>query len=203
MAGYPGSEAAADYIINELRKIGLDDVNAEPFDVTVPVDNGGSLTVAVQQFKVYGMWPNLVRTSQLPPEGVKCGLIYAGCATLPDFNGKTVEGSGALVEFNCGSEWLNAPRLGSRLIIFIEPETTMRGEAEAKFSAIPLSIPRFWISRKDAEAVKQLIASGKAKDAVVKCDMPWERRETVNITAKIEGADPQAQESDSRHPFIL
>ncbi|MEN6519954.1 MAG: FtsX-like permease family protein [Armatimonadota bacterium] len=191
VAGYPGSRKAADYIVSELRKTGIKDVKTEPFGITVPVDNGGSITVAGQQFRIHGIWPNLVRTSQLPPDGIKCNLIYAGRASLPDFNGKDVEGSGALVEFNCGTEWLNAPRLGAKLIIFVEPETTMRGEAEAKYSAIPLSIPRFWISKKDAEAVKNLISSGKAKDAVVKCDMPWEREKAVNIIAKIEGSDPK------------
>ncbi|MEN6371919.1 MAG: FtsX-like permease family protein [Armatimonadota bacterium] len=194
VAGYPGSQKAAEYIVSELRKTGIKDITTEPFDVTVPVDNGGSVTIAGHSFKIYGIWPNLVRTSQLPPEGIKCNLIYAGHAALPDFNGKNVEGSGALVEFNCGTEWLNAPRLGAKLIIFVEPDTTMRGEAEAKYSAIPLSIPRFWISKKDAQAVKKLIASGKANNAVVKCSMPWKREKADNIIAKIEGTDPKLKD---------
>ena len=191
VAGYPGADKAADYVLEEFRRIGLEDVRAEAFDVTVPVDRGASLQVGGRTFTLYGMWPNLVRTSQLPPEGVACHLIYASRARLPDFKGKNVDGSGALIDFNCGTEWLNAPRLGAKLVIFIEPDTTMRGEAEAKFSAIPVSIPRFWVSRADAETIKRMIAAGQAGNALVKCSMPWERREARNIIAKIEGTDPR------------
>lgn len=191
VAGYPGADHAADYVQRQFRQIGLEDVRAEQFGVTVPVDQGASIEVAGRKFPVHALWPNLVRTSQLPPEGVRCNLIYAGKADLPAFNGKKVDGSGALIDFNSGTDWLNAPRLGAKLVIFVQPDSTMRGEAEAKFSAVPVSIPRFWISRSDADAIRKLIDSGQATDALVKCDMPWERRPAQNIIAKIEGTDPE------------
>ena len=61
------------------------------------------------------------------------------------------QGSIVLLDFNCNTKWINAAMLGASAVVFIEPEDTIRGEAEAKFLTIPAAIPRFWISKKDAD----------------------------------------------------
>ncbi|MCX8053494.1 MAG: M28 family peptidase, partial [Armatimonadetes bacterium] len=170
---------------------GLDKVTSEPFRVTVPVDEGSRIVVDGQSFPIYALWPNLVRTSHLPPQGLEVHVIDGGSGKLPDFDGKVVKNSAALVDFNSGTEWLNAPRLGARVLIFVEPDTTMRGEGEAKFSAIPVSMPRFWISKANAAKIRKLIAQGRAKHARVYCNMPWEKVRARNITGVIEGTDPK------------
>jgi len=99
---------------------------------------------------IYPLWPNLVRTSTLPVNGLTAPVIYVRDGRLRNFNGKDVEGSIVMVDFNCSAQWLNAPRLGARAVIFVAPDTTMRGEAEAKFISIPISIPRFYMKQADA-----------------------------------------------------
>ena len=141
MAGYAGSDEAADYVEKRFREIGLAGVRTEEFKVTVPVDEGSRIVVSGREFPIHALWPNLVRTSQLPPAGLPVHIIDAGSGKLPDFDGKVVRGSAALVDFNSGAEWLNAPRLGAKVLLFVEPDSTMRSEAEAKFSAIPVSMP--------------------------------------------------------------
>src|SRR5579862_6457048 len=139
---------------------------------------------------LYALWPNLVRTSQLPKGGLDAPLIYVGDGKLANFNGKDVEGSIVLAEFNSRAEWLNAPRLGARAVIFIEPDTTMRGEAEAKFIGIPINIPRFWIKR--SEAAPFLAAAAlKAPVCHVECNMAWETRQVKNVFGRIDGVDPK------------
>lgn len=191
MVGYPGCDAAANYIEKQFKDIGLQDVKTEEFKVTVPVDEGSKLVVGNQEFPIYALWPNLVRTSHLPPEGLDVHVIDAGSGKLPDFDGKKVEGSAALIDFNSGTEWLNAPRLGARAVIFVEPSSTMRGEGEAKFSSIPVSMPRFWISKDNAAKVRELIKAGRAETAKVFCTMPWEKVKTRNIIGVIRGTDPE------------
>ena len=190
LAGYPGCEKAGKYVLEQFKSIGLDDVKSEPFFATVPVDNGASIQVNGKQCKLYPMWPNFVRTSQLPKEGISGPLIYGGSGKLAEFNGYNVDGSVVMLEFNSGSEWLNAPRLGAKAVIFIEPDTTMRGEAEAKFISIPISIPRFWISKSDAAALQARVAVNASPIANVKCSMPWKRLPTYNISGIIRGTDP-------------
>jgi hypothetical protein len=191
VAGYPGSEAAAKWIEEQFRQIGLQRVTTEEFAVTVPVDKGAKLRVGNREFPLYAMWPNLVRTSQLPPEGVTGPVIYARDGKLPNFSGKNVEGSIVLVDFNCGTDWLNAPRLGAKAVIFIEPNATMRGEAESKFIGIPVTVPRFYIRKSDAAPLLALTAEQREVKGTLFCNMPWERRTTRNIIGWIEGTDPK------------
>ncbi|MGQ9580076.1 MAG: FtsX-like permease family protein [Armatimonadota bacterium] len=194
LVGYPGCEKASEYVERRFREIGLEDVKSEPFRVTVPIDEGSRIVVDGQSFPIYALWPNLVRTSHLPPEGLKVHVIDAGSGRLPDFDGKVVKGSAALVDFNSGTEWLNAPRLGARALLFVEPDKTMRGEGEAKFSAIPVSMPRFWISKENAAKIRALIAHGRANNARIYCTMPWEKVRARNIIGVIRGTDPELRD---------
>ena len=157
VAGTPGGDQARDYVKQAFRNIfGAVNVSEEPFSVTVPVDKGASIqaTGLPAPLALQPLWPNLVRTSTLPVAGINGPLISAGRGELRNFRGKAVEGSIVLLDFNCGTEWLNAARLGAKAIVFVEPTDTMRGESEAKFIGIPVAIPRFWISRADAAALQ-------------------------------------------------
>ena len=78
MVGYPGCEQAADYVEKRFREIGLEDITTEDFRVTVPVDEGSRIDIDGQSFPIYSLWPNLVRTSHLPPEGLEVHVIDGG-----------------------------------------------------------------------------------------------------------------------------
>ena len=43
VTGYPGAEAAAQYIEYQFRQIGLQDVTSERFELPVPIDKGAHL----------------------------------------------------------------------------------------------------------------------------------------------------------------
>lgn len=194
VAGYPGADAAADYIEKKFREIGLSNVRREEFTVTVPVvdmKEPASLELEGRRYTLHPLWPNLVRTSQLPRDGLTAPLIYADDGALTKFNGRDVEGSVVMVEFNSSSNWLNAPRLGAKAVIFVEPSDTMRGEAESKFLSIPVAIPRFWISKRDAAALIPRLSRRNVPTVTLRCRMPWERRPAYNILAEIPGIDPE------------
>ncbi|OYT68556.1 MAG: hypothetical protein CFK48_11190, partial [Armatimonadetes bacterium CP1_7O] len=195
IAGYPGADRAADYIEQQFRAIGLQNVQREAFPITVPVDEGASLEVggSLSPFRapIYALYPNQVRTSHLPPNGVQGSLIYVGDGQLQRFRGKPVEGSIVLMDFNCGTNWLNAARLGAKAIVFIEPETTQRGEAEAKFIGIPLDVPRFWLPRQHAARLIALAETQPDLQARVKARMPWRKREGYNLIGVLPGSDPE------------
>ncbi len=99
------------------------------------------------------------------------------------------QGSIVLVDFNSGTRWINAAMLGAKAVIFIEPEATIRGEAENKFLTVPANIPRFWISKEDAEELKAMIAQENIS-ARLTCTMTWQRRIGQNIRGFLEGNDP-------------
>jgi hypothetical protein len=189
--GYPGADAAADYVEQQFRAIGLEKVHSEGFNVTVPmVRQPGTLEVNGRSYEIHPLWPNLVRTSQLPKAGLRAPLIYAGDGGLKEFNGRDVKDSVVIVEFNTMSNWLNAPRLGARAVIFIEPDYIIRGDAESKFLSIPVDVPRFWISKRDAATLSAELATPRSPMAVLKCDMKWEARPARNLIGQITGSDP-------------
>ncbi len=192
VAGTLGGRQAQEYVQGQFQTIfGPQNVSREEFPVTVPTDNGASVTANGRAFALQPLWPNLVRTSTLPERGIDGPLIYAGGGDLRAFRGKQVEGSVVLLDFNCGTQWLNAARLGAKAILFVAPTRTMRGEAEAKFIGIPVAIPRFLVSRADA-AVLQSSALTTPNFAVhLASDNPWQTSTAANIIGKIPGTDPQ------------
>ena len=99
------------------------------------------------------------------------------------------QGSIVLTDFNSGTRWINAAMLGAKAIVFIEPDTTIRGEAENKFLTIPANIPRFWISKADAAELLQMLEAAEIT-ARLTCTIKWERRIGQNIRGFLEGGDP-------------
>lgn len=194
--GYPGCQKAADYIYEQMRGIGLQEVRREEFFVPVPVEKTAYLTVkgVNRKIKLHALYPNLVRTPQLPPQGLDAPLIYSGGCSLREFNGKKVEGSICLAEFNSGNKWENVFRLGAKGVIFIEPDETLRGEVEAKFVSIPIDTPRYLIGREDADYLVSLLNSQSNVQINVKCEMPWEKRLGTNIIGVVPGSNPQLKD---------
>ncbi|MCS6777855.1 MAG: FtsX-like permease family protein [Chloroherpetonaceae bacterium] len=207
IAGYPGDRKAAEYVERQFRAIGLERITVDEFNVSVPFDPGvedpsrGATAEFVEggaggprKMRMYPLWPNLVRTSTLPEEGLTAPVIYVRDGRLRNFNGKDVSGSIVMVDFNCASEWLNAPRLGAKAVIFVAPTDTMRGEAEAKFISIPISIPRFYMTQKEAAPLLAACASGRPPKVKLTCRMPWLTRPVRNITGWIPGTDPKMRD---------
>ncbi len=197
VTGYPGCDQAAIYLREQLERLGVQDVRTMDFQVPVPVDNGAELEVLdqdhkpVKQFAMQPLWPNLVRTSQLPPSGITGQLVYGAGSQLGDYDGKDIEHGIALVDFNCGTDWFNAPRLGAQAVVFIEPEDTVRGEVEAKFSSIPTDMPRFYLARRHADELLTLLETRPNLEVRLRCQMPWTLRPARNIIATIPGTSPQ------------
>ena len=100
------------------------------------------------------------------------------------------KGAIILADFNSGTRWINAAMLGASAVIFIEPDTTIRGEAENKFLTVPANIPRFWLSKEDATEIKNLLDTGIQVNVQLYGKMTWERRVGQNIRGFLEGGDP-------------
>ena len=157
VVGYPGCARAADFIERELHLAGLEEVQREEFPVVVPIDKGGELYIGedTEPFTLYGLWPNLVRTPTLPPEGYRGEMIYGGGGDWDELNGLELEGRIVLMEFNSWHRWLQPVSLGARAIVFIEPEETTGEQGTAKYSTAPLDIPRYWIDRESGLQLKE------------------------------------------------
>lgn len=184
--GYPGHDKALDYIRQQFIRLGYTDIKEDTFPLTIPLDEGSSLEIVESglRFTLHALWPNLVRTSQLPPEGLTGVAVDGGNGNWKDFNGKAIENSVVFMDFNSASKWLNAAMLGAGAIVFVEPERTVRRQAEAKLAGVPLNIPRFWISRTDYESFSPL---GMGKQVRLRCRMQWRQVYGRNLMVRLEG----------------
>jgi len=197
VTGYPGCKQAARLVEQRFRELGLQDVTVEEFTTLVPWSDparGPAATVATsdgQEREILPIWPNLVRCPKTPPDGLTGKLIYAGNGELRSFNGLEVINSIVMVDFNCGSRWFNAPLLGAQAVLFIEPNTTLRGEAEEKFLSMPVNIPRFWVPKETADYLLARLTASPDTQVTVKCDMQWKEVTAKNITGRIPGTDPR------------
>lgn len=217
VSGYPGADQAAYYIRDTFRSSGLRDVMFQEFEVLVPVTHSAELTLPEtgERLKIYPLWPNSVRVSSLPDEGLAGELVYVGYGEIEDFDGVDVKDSIVLMEFNSGTNWIHAANLGASAIVFIESKDATRSEAEQKLLSTPVQIPRFWLPRADAEWLVQqrlgmtmlddsmrfgrddpliisfLLDKGKTIPVVVHADVRWERRVAKNVLGYVEGVDPE------------
>ncbi len=196
VCGYPGHEAAARFIRDEFERAGLQNVALEPFEVTSPVDKGGRLTLlnSGASFPIYGVWPNLVKTSTLPRSGVRTRLIYGGDGEFRDFDGHDIENTAVLMEFNSGNNWLKAAMLGASQIIFIEPDSTFTIQAEQKFLQVPNSVERFWIDQASGRALQRMLAVEGELEVELRARMDWEKQTAHNILGTIPGTDPELKD---------
>lgn len=197
VTGYPGCARAAGLIEQRFRDLGLS-VTKETFEVLVPMPkydakgNAASLTTASgKQFGILPLWPNLVQMPKTPAAGLSGKLIYAGKGDLQSFNGQDLIGSIVMLDFDCGREWFNAPLLGAKAVLFIEPRETIRGEAEQKFLSMPVNIPRFWVPKYAADMLQGMIAQQGDLNINLKCDINWEKVTGENILAHLKGTDPR------------
>ena len=192
VVGYPGHESAYRYIRDEFERIGLEDITTESFDVTSPIDRGGHLKVIGEAgiIPILGIWPNLVRTSSLPRDGLRAMLVEGGDGEFSDFNGKDLAGNIVLMGFNSWNRWMNASMLGAEAVIFIAPDSTTTAQAEQKFFQVPLNVPRFWIGREEGEMLRRRLGSGESIEVELKSRMVWEKHGALNVLGWIPGGDP-------------
>jgi len=115
------------------------------------MDRGFALEGGGVRLKLYGMWPNLVRTPTLPPEGIVAPLcLWSG--KLEDLDNRTVEGRIVVAPFGA-DRWLDLFQLGAEAVIFLAPESPVQS-ASASFLDVPADLPRFYA---DSDVVPRLV----------------------------------------------
>ena len=192
--GYAGNRQAADYVYEQFRQAGLQELTREGIEVTVPVDHGAVLeSIDGGRLALSCVWPNLTRTSSTSPEGISGKLVYARDGGYECYNGLSkaeLQGAVVVLEFNTAANWLKAADLGAAAIVFIEPEETMRREAEKKTADVPVDVPRYLLSREHRDELMRLVG----QRVTVKGRMTWEKAESWNIFGFIPGADEELAE---------
>ena len=199
--GAPGCDAAADYIEDRFKALGLESVGTQRFSLpvrrfTVGAKNFSSLPTLPEnnvEADIHPLIANAISPGTIPREGIEGPLVYVGQGELRAFDGKEIRDAVILMEMDSGKNWMHAVNLGAAALIYID-----RGDASAAFfrdkeELTPVSFPRFWI---DLEKAKDLFgdfkgaADGRVAGAVkLQCDIRWTETTGRNIYGLIPGAD--------------
>lgn len=143
--GTQGNKDAAAYVEKQFRSVGLDMAPAQEYEVTAPVTKEATLNVGGDAITVLPLYPNHVLPSSTARTGLNAPLIYAGKGTPAEYNGLIVKNSIVVLDFDSGMNWITAADLGARAVLFLATANDTRGEAERKFTTMPLSVPRFYV----------------------------------------------------------
>jgi len=189
-AGSPGSDAAADYILDFFKKAGLSEVASQQFLAPVPEVVSASIEAEGQTVNLYPWGPNLVYLPMTPENGLRGQLIYAGRGDFKDFDKTRLYESIVLMDMESSGNWINAASFGAAAIVFIGRDDSVKGQFEEKDTRTPLAIPRFWVPAGDGEALKRL-AMEKTPQAVVKCKTRWRNKLVRNCYGLLKGSDPK------------
>ena len=189
MTGYPGGEVSRDWLVAELRGMGIDEIYRHEFPVVVPIDEGFRLEYGAESLELFGVWPNLVRTSTIAVDGIEAELIYGGDGSL--LEGRQVAGQIVLLDYDSGSAWVDVFHLGAEAVILLESAGAHRQEAEQKFLAVPADLPRLYARAQQAARLRELAQAG----ARVRLSgrMVWREVPAQNLVAVVAGADPTLQ----------
>lgn len=186
VTGYPGAHRAAEYIEEQYRRIGLQDVDVETFTVPVPYDRGGRVEILDgAEHRLHALWPNHVRTPTLPEEGISGALVDAGHGDLAELDGHPLDGSVVLLGFSSGSAYLRVRMLGAAAVIFYDDGGVTRAEAAEKFLQVPVDVPRFWV---DAAAAADLRTAAQRGSRVrLTSRMDWIDAEGRTVVGWLRG----------------
>ncbi|MEW6751869.1 MAG: FtsX-like permease family protein [Candidatus Latescibacterota bacterium] len=188
--GYPGAAESVRLVQAGLAEAGLTGVTLDTFQVTVPVDHGGTLALldSGEVVPLHALWPNQVRTPSTPAEGITGPLIDGGRGAFADFKGQPVDGSVVLMGFGCGVDYLNARSLGAHAVVFYDDGRVSREEALDKFLRVPADVPRYWVDRAHAERLLAVARQSRPRVRLFS-RMAWETVPACNVYGYLPGRD--------------
>lgn len=190
VTGYPGYEKACEYVYSRFVEYGLSNVSYHFYNVAVPIDYETYVFLPSKgvKLKAYALWPNGIQASSI---NLTAPLVYCGDGEWRDFDGKKINGSIVLLEFNSRDNWLKASELGARAVIFIEPDDTSTSEAQLKkLNYVPLDFPRLYVNKTAAKIILDELKLEDSLTVQVFSNMKYENIRAKNVVGFINGVDP-------------
>ncbi len=187
VTGYPGYELAVDYIESFYTNQGLTNVSTMTYPNLVAIDQGTTVEVNDQNFTAHTLMPNSFNTGKA--NGISGTLVYGGTGSYLDLDGKKIEDSIVVLEFNSQDNWINVASLGAKGVIFLTTNDTNRFEAEEKILDIPLNFPRVYIHNQTASNVIKTLAEQNSQTSRIFSRMEWITVDAKNVMGLIPGND--------------
>jgi len=186
LGGTEEFNAAADYIVKELKKAGYADENIIEQDFFLPqLLTDASIKVGDKELPIYGVRANLWQGSALDNKQLEAELFYAGDGSPEAYGEIDPFDKIVCLDYATARRWKDAFAMGAKALIFVD-----HGNVPQEFercSIITADLPRFYINQDDFDALG-------LKDGVHKVTLEskptWERMTSRNIIAWLPGTKP-------------
>lgn len=198
-SGSDAEHAAADYLFDEMKAIGLTSVEKVGVDVDKWQFNDATLTVNGIDKAIK---PHSYATAATPTEGINAEILYVGDGTMYDYEDVDVKGKIVLVDIDQRANWwitypmLEAELHGAAAIM----SSNVGGFAQVNKDALnaqdicgPTSIPTVSISVNDAEQIKAALEKGPVTGNLKVDNIVEPGGTSYNVMGKIEGKGESEQ----------
>ncbi|WP_051309227.1 FtsX-like permease family protein [Desulfogranum japonicum] len=193
--GSSGEKRAAEYILHRFSLATSGQTGKLPFTLPVRKHGGSTLMVGEQRMELHPLYYNAITPQNLPAEGIQGPLLYVGKGELRDFNGLDIRGSIVLMDFDSGTNWLNAANLGAQALIYLDSGQSFKELFTEKQELTPIQFPCFWIPKKRLSQLYPDLAPGKIAEQIrLQSAVQWQQHESDNIYAFFQGSDAQKKE---------
>ena len=204
--GSLGHRSTLDLVEAHFRACGLKGVRREALKIAAPGEGEAWIEgPGLGRTKLYCVWPNHVRLSTTPRDGLSGRLIDAGHGEAEAFDGRAVDGAIALVKLPCADGpqgWTTSFILGAAAVIFLPPDEGMlsRVEAEELFLDVPANLPRFWASEESARVLKSAARRNPVARLVARAE--WKEITTWNIWGVLPGSEERFPSADLKSKVL-
>ncbi len=181
LSGTPENDAAVRYVETRLREMGVDHVLVQPFPSVQLFEKRCEIVVNRNRLPLRQMRPNAIVPPVTPPNGITGRVLYAGAGELVDYANQQPEGAIVVLDYNTGTSWLRAFRLGAAAVVFLA-DGQARG-AEPLYTEAAANLPRFFYDG----AAEDLLAG---EEATIFSEAGWHPVVSTNVIGVIRGTEP-------------
>ena len=172
---------AARHVERRLREIGVERVVVQEFPTLQTEVRRCELVAGERKLALVPGRPNGIQPPVSPPEGISGELVDVGDGSDERLNAVSVNGRIAVMDYNSGTQWLKAFRLGARAVVFVDG-----GGADSQhFHHVRANanLPRFFY-----EGSREGLPIGQR--ATIHSEITWRRATGRNVVAFLPGTDP-------------
>ncbi|MCE9613842.1 MAG: M28 family peptidase [Lentisphaerae bacterium] len=183
LCGTPAGEAAADYLAQRLRDVGVKTVMVQPFPSVQTSVRRCEMTVEGRgdPLPLLPMRPNGILPPTTPPEGLAGRLVRLDVGAIGELAAADVRDAVAVMDYNAGDGWLRALRFGARAVVFVRGGACDAGSPHAV--AANVNLPRFYY-----EGDPSALPTGR--EAVIHSEVVWDAVTGRNVIGFIPGLAP-------------
>ena len=205
-----GSRAASQFVENRLKALGIAKVAVQEFPLVQPrttecrlLVDGQEITSSDGRPAIYAARGNMFQESITPAEGLSGQAVYLGRGRLSDYGTNLPKDKIAVLDLDCGRDWVNAFAFGAKAVIFVGSNGGLAQSVENQGHwPLPANLPRFYVTQETSDSLG-LRDNSRSRQVTIFAQAKWSRMRGRNVIAFIPGTAPKPADNADALPQTL